>query len=224
MSRKVFRYLLPLLALGIAGTALIGPAANRSATPPAPTSNVNVASHEAILPLPSPADDPLPPLPCAPDVVLPEVLYSVNPPSFPPETVVIFATPAFACEEQVITLPVLTPVTVEELANALDGKVKVDAYEAAEISIYDAAGNVLAVRSHPRVPGHSPEAGDRKELTIYSAYTADGNGRILTGTAGLPIPAADAVPIGTIAVGNACTNQNVRIALQGFATFVANLN
>ncbi|TSC76273.1 MAG: hypothetical protein G01um101431_894 [Parcubacteria group bacterium Gr01-1014_31] len=233
--------LLSLFVL-VAACALLGPFTERSGAPPAPSPPVVADLSVTHIPLPSPLDDPLPAL-CAPEAVLPEVLPMAAMPSItmtaysaiaalPPHP--IFApdfpetlppSPADpACAPQTVALPEMSAMTAEEVANALDKKVKVQEHEAVEIAVRDLAGNVLATRAHPRILGKSPQAGDFKQLTLYSAYAADENGRILTDARGDPMPAASAVPIGTISVSNACTAQNLRIALEGFQTFVASLN
>ncbi|MDO8559468.1 MAG: hypothetical protein Q7S23_00315 [bacterium] len=231
---------LSLLVL-VAACAVTGSFTERSSAPPAPSPPVVADLSVTHIPLPSPLDDPLSAL-RAPEVVLPEVLPVVATPVIMtafPATAALPPHPIFApdfpetlppssadpaCASQVIGLPEMSAMTAEELANALDKKVKVQEHEAAEIEVRDLAGNVLATRAHLRTIGMSPQAGDLKQLTLYSAYSADENGRIHTDARGDPVPAANAVPIGTISVSNACTAQNLRIALEGFQTFVASLN
>ena len=61
-------------------------------------------------------------------------------------------------------------------------------------------------------------------LTLYSAYAVDAAGHIASHGNYEAMAAAGAEPVGTIEVSNACANQNVRVALEGLAAYLWQLN
>lgn len=125
---------------------------------------------------------------------------------------------------RVVVLPPLNAETAAHLADALNHRVLRDQHEATHIVVKDAAGNVLASRENPFVAGSSPDPGAAKVLTLYSAYAVDAAGHIASGGNAEAKAADGAEPIGTVEVSNTCTNQNVRVALEGLAAYLDSIN
>lgn len=125
---------------------------------------------------------------------------------------------------RVVALPLLNAEMAAHLADALNDRVLRNEHEATHIVVRDAAGNVLASRENPFFAGSSPDPGVAKVLTLYSAYAVAAAGHIASGGSHEPMAAAGAEPIGTLEVSNACANQNVRVALEGLAAYLWQLN
>ena len=133
-------------------------------------------------------------------------------------------SPLGPARARVVALPPLNAETAAHLADTLNERVLRNEHEATHIVVRDAAGNVLACRENPFVAGHSPHPGDAKVLTLYSAYAVDAAGHIASHGNYEAMAAAGAEPVGTIEVSNACANQNVRVALEGLAAYLWQLN
>lgn len=125
---------------------------------------------------------------------------------------------------RLVVLPWLNAETAAHLADTLNDRVLRDQHEATHIMVKDLRGNVLAYRQNPFVVGSSPAPGVAKALTLYSAYLVDAEGHIASGSNAEAKAAAGAEPIGTIEVSNTCKNQNVRVALEGLAAYLRQLN